>query len=265
VGVEIEIAGPSARAAAVLLREIRGGRLTERDPYRFDVEGTAVGDVTVELDLRLAHPPREAPAGSARRLLARAIGLAASAVVPVELIFPPLPPTRLPELDRLVEDLAERAPGLRVDGPHLNPEVASVAPAYLLAHLRAFLRLAQHLRAEMGVAEPRRLGTMTGFPPAYRQLLADPGYRPDLKRLVGDYLDANPTRYRELDLLPLLATLAPGRVRDRLRLQKIKPRPVFHWRMPGARPFAGVVADWNRWVAVERAARSLMPAEELVG
>ena len=55
-------------------------------------------------------------------------------------------------------------------------------------------------------------------------------------------------------MLPLLMFLAQYRVRSRLWLQKIKPRPVFHWRMPGARPFAGVVADWNRWIAVERLA-----------
>jgi hypothetical protein len=264
VGVEIEIAGLGARAAAMLLRELRGGRMIELDPYRFDLVGTALGDVTVELDLRLAHPPREAPAGSPRRLLASAVGLAASRLAQIELIFAPWPPERLPELDRLVGELIGRAPGLRVDGPHLNPEVASFDPDYLLAHLRAFARLAPQLRAEMGIAEPRRFGTMTGFPPAYCRLLADPEYRPDLDRLADDYLHANPTRYRELDLLPLLMFVAPDRVRGHLLLQKIKPRPVFHWRMPGARLFAGVVADWNRWVAVERLAQARTPAEELL-
>ena len=140
VGVEIEIAGLGAREAAALLRQLRGGRVIEQDPYRFQVAGTAHGDVTVELDLRLAHPPKDA--GPCRRLSARAVGLVASRLAQVELIFPPLPPERLPEIDLLVQELIGRAPGLRVDGPHLNPEVASVDPAYLVAHLRAFSQLA---------------------------------------------------------------------------------------------------------------------------
>ena len=254
VGVEIEIAGLGAREAAALLRQLRGGRVIEQDPYRFQVAGTAHGDVTVELDLRLAHPPKDA--GPFRRLSARAVGLVASRFAQVEMIFPPLLPERLPEIDLLVQELIGRAPGLQVDGPHLNPEVASVDPAYLVAHLRAFSQLAPRLRADMGLRPPGRIGFVTSFPPAYQELVADPDYRPDLGRLIDDYLDANPTRYRELDMLPLFMFLAQYRVRRRLWLQKIKPRPVFHWRMPGARPFAGVVADWNRWIAVERLASS---------
>jgi hypothetical protein len=256
VGVELELHGPSPRAAAALLQELSGGRVLQRDPYRFLVEATAFGDVTVELDLRFAHPPAASSPRGPRAWLARAIGFAASRLSQVELIFPPMAPQRLAELDRLVGALAGRAPGIRLDGPHLNPEVASAEPRYLVAHLRAFVRLAARLRAEMGLRAPRRFGTMTDYPAPYRALVEDPGYRPDLPRLVADYLAANPTRYRELDLLPLLTFLAPDKVGPRLWPQKIKPRPVFHWRMPGARPFAGVVADWNRWVGVEQLALS---------
>lgn len=256
VGVEIEIAGSSARTLAAALRDLRGGHIVELDPFRFRVEGSALGAITVELDLRLAHPPADAAAGP-RRWLARTIGVGVSRLVPVELIFEPLPPARLPELDRLMQELVGRMPGLRLDGPHLNPEVASLAPHHLVTHLRAFVRLAPELRAEMGVPAPGRIGFLTAYPSRYQALVSDPAYRPDRDRLIDDYLAANPTRYRELDLLPLLSTLAPERVRQRLWLQKIKPRPVFHWRMPAARPFAGVVADWNRWVAVERLAAAL--------
>jgi hypothetical protein len=55
VGVEIEIAGLGALAAAMLLRELRGGRMIELDPYRFDLVGTALGDVwRVRRDVRSA-------------------------------------------------------------------------------------------------------------------------------------------------------------------------------------------------------------------
>jgi hypothetical protein len=254
VGIELETLGLNARETAALVHGLAGGRLQELSPYRLEIIGSVLGDITVELDLSLAHPPEDAPALGARSMLAGAVGLAASMVTPVELIFEPLPPARLPEIDRLVAALQVAAPDLRPAGPHLNPEVASVDPDYLLAHLRAFSLLGPGLRTEMGLAPPWRIGFVTSWPPAYRALLADPGYRPDLARLIADYLDANPTRYRELDMLPLFALLAPQAVAGRLRLQKIKPRPVFHWRLPGARPYAGVVADWNRWVEVERLA-----------
>lgn len=256
VGVEIEVAGRSAREVASLLQGLRGGRIVERDPFRFDLEGSALGDVRIELDLRLAHPPPHVLRGP-RAWLARAIGMAASQLAQVELIFPPLSPTRLGEVDELMGEIRSHAQGLRVDGPHLNPEAASLAPSYIVTHLRAFMRLAPALRVEMGMPTPGRFGFVTAYPPAYQALVSDPAYRPDLDPLVADYLDANPTRYRELDLLPLLASLAPERVRRRLWLQKIKPRPVFHWRMPAARPFAGVVADWNRWITVEELAATL--------
>ena len=254
VGVELELEGLGARETAALVQASVGGELQERSPYRLQLAGSALGDVTVELDFRLAHAPDDAPALGARRLIAGAVGLTASMVIPVELVFAPLPPSRLPELDHLVAALVAAAPGLRPAGPHLNPEVASFDPDYLRAHLLAFSLLGPGLRAEMGVAPPWPIGFVTAYPRAYRELLADPAYRPDLTRLITDYLDANPTRYRELDMLPLFALLEPDMLQGPLGRQKIKPRPVFHWRLPGARPYGGVVADWNRWVEVERLA-----------
>jgi hypothetical protein len=254
VGVELEVGGIGARDAADLVVRLRGGRVVERDPYRYLVVGGALGDVTVELDLRAAHPPAGGSLLGARRLAARVVGLAAGLLAPTELVFAPLPPTRLPEIDRLVGELLGLQPGLRPAGPHLNPEVASFDPAYLAGHLRAFCALAPGLRRAMGLPPARHFGFTTAYPATYAGLLADPGYRPDLATLVEDYLAANPTRYRELDMLPLFTLLSPDTVRGRLRLQKVKPRPVFHWRMPGARPYGGVVADWNRWVEVERLA-----------
>ena len=45
------------------------------------------------------------------------------------------------------------------------------------------------------------------FPIEYRALVTSPDYAPDLDRLIGDYLDANPTRNRALDMLPMFAHL----------------------------------------------------------
>jgi hypothetical protein len=89
-----------------------------------------------------------------------------------------------------------------------------------------------------------------------RRLVA-PDYWPGLSAFIDDYLDANPTRNRDLDLLPLLLHLDEPRVRAALPDEKINARPTFHYRLPDARvsdPGWSIAPDWNRWVAVERLA-----------
>lgn len=83
------------------------------------------------------------------------------------------------------------------------------------------------------------------------------GYRPDLAGLAGDYLAANPTRDRGLDLLPVLLHLDPARVRAALPREKVGARPALHYRLPRARvgePGWGVAPAWDGWAAVERLA-----------
>jgi Putative amidoligase enzyme len=84
-----------------------------------------------------------------------------------------------------------------------------------------------------------------------------PGYRPDLAGLASDYLAANPTRDRGLDLLPVLLHLDPARVRARLPREKVGARPALHYRLPRARvgePGWGIAPAWAGWAAVERLA-----------
>jgi hypothetical protein len=268
VGVELEFTGPDCRTVAGIARDLFGGRLEERDAYCFRVEGSELGDLTIELDMRAAHPsPDDTADGMGQRVKQvahTAIGAVGSLLMPFEVAFPPLPIERLAEVDRLAGTLREHgAKGTRdrllnAFGLHLNPEIAARDAAYLAAHLKAFALLAPWLREEIDMDLARRLSPYTRpYPDAYVRLLADPAYRPDLARLADDYLDANPTRDRELDMLPVLAELAPERVNHRIQGQKVKPRPAFHYRLPDSRvdePGWGVAVDWNRWVAVERLA-----------
>jgi hypothetical protein len=85
-----------------------------------------------------------------------------------------------------------------------------------------------------------------------------PDYWPDLDDLMDDYLAANPTRDRNLDLLPLFLLLDERRVRAQLLEEKISKRPVLHYRLPTARVgqagWSIALNWWNRLVAVERLA-----------
>lgn len=101
------------------------------------------------------------------------------------------------------------------------------------------------------------LALPTDYPQAYMRRVLDPDYWPNLTNLAADYLAANPTRKRALDLLPLLAHLDEERVRSVLPHEKIGARPVFHYRLPQAHlsdPNWSITPAWERWLIVERLA-----------
>ena len=192
------------------------------------------------------------------------VGRVGQLLVPTEVVTPPLPWTALDMVDDLAAALREAgAEGSAASaaygfGLHLNPEVARRETDYLLAHLRAYLLLSDWLRRDIHLDATRRvLPHADPFPVEYARLVLDPGYRPGLARLMDDYLSHNPTRNRELDLLPLFASLDEARVRAALDDERVKPRPTFHYRLPdmaleehGWRPSD----EWRRWLEVERLA-----------
>lgn len=287
VGVEVEFANLDAPSAAAVVHRLYGGALEPESPHRCRVTGTRLGDFAVELDMRSAHPSKaEAEKSEAGKVqddepgaLKKAVGKAVdgavealrpwwgnigSLVMPFEIAAPPIPLARLAELEPLFAALsAQGAAGtdaspLFAFGLHLNPQVARTDGEYVLDHLKAFLLLAPWLRREIRVDPTRRLtGFIAAFPVEYAVKVVDPAYRPDLDGLIGDYLEANPTRNRELDLFPLFAHLAPETMAAKLNDPHVRPRPTFHYRLPNARlgdPDWSLAQDWNRWVAVEELA-----------
>jgi hypothetical protein len=93
---------------------------------------------------------------------------------------------------------------------------------------------------------------------AVRVDVVDPDYSPDMPAFIADYVAANPTRNRPLDLLPLLALNDPGLTkRPPLQGQKVKARPAFHYRLPNSLiddPDWSVAREWDQWLLVERLA-----------
>lgn len=288
VGVEIEFDGLDCAETAALLRRLFGGRLVWKDPYRVDVEHTRFGVFRVELDMSLAHPASPVPATQNdewERLVeeleadvAETVGDVGSLWMPVEIVAPPVAWSDLRDLDRLVVALRQAGAGgtrsglLSAYGTQLNPEIASSEVDHLLSVLRAYLLLSDWLREEIAVDLRRRLTPFVDpFPNAYMERVLHPDYAPDRCSLVRDYLAYNPTRNRELDLLPLFAFLEPQQVRDRLPDEKIKARPTFHYRLPDTRfdlADWSLTLEWSRWVAVERLAadpRRLQQGMELYG
>ncbi|BBI49193.1 hypothetical protein HORIV_16140 [Vreelandella olivaria] len=154
------------------------------------------------------------------------IGDMVTGLVPTEIVCPPIPWNELEELDALFEALRKHgAKGTDASllygfGLHLNPEVERFDVDYLLAMLRAYLLLAGWLRDEIKVDITREmLPHANPFHKAYALKVLDSRYSPDLDTLIDDYLHHNPTRNRELDMLPLFAFLRPDHPHELLHTQ----------------------------------------------
>lgn len=267
VGIELEFGGLPPRAAADSLVAAVGGTVVADGPHSFRICRTSIGDVTIELDARHAHPAKYGHELSLKLspLAADLFGRYAGWAVPTELITQPLTLDRFGEVERIIAELRSMgARGVsdiawRQFGFHLNPEVAKVEVDTISGVLRAYILLEEALRAAAMEGLPRyRQGLLPPiFPLSYARKILSPDYRPSMSEFLQDYLAENPTRHRGLDLLPLLAFVDLPTVRRVLPAEKIRPRPVFHYRLPLSRiDRAGwsIAADWNLWVSIERLA-----------
>lgn len=279
IGIEIEFAALHARDAAELVCRRFGGTLQQEDPHRFAIARTAHGRFTVELDAQYVHPNERLEGLEVERPwlaevadfvrsvdseASRILGDLAGDLIPCEIVCPPLPWTQLGEVEALYRDLGTAGAAgtdgglLYAFGLHMNVETAGDSVSDLLPVMKAYLLLSPWLRDDIRVDGTRRVFPFIDpFPGGYIRRICDPEYRPDMNRFFSDYLAFNDTRNRELDMLPILAELRPARVQASIDDPRIKPRPAFHWRLPNAlfgAATAGPIADWHRWITVERLA-----------
>jgi hypothetical protein len=270
VGVELEFAGLPIEDIARLIREQFGGTILVRSPYEHSITGTCLGDFRVELDFQYLKKKgrnkldHEAPFALLDEWSEQLVRLAAEQIVPFEIVSPPIPMDRLGELELLIPIL--RASGgqgtdsstLSAFGLHLNPELPSLEPETIVSYLKAFLCLYDWLVYHSEIDLTR---TMTGyiapFPTYYIRQVINLDYHPDQNALIDDYLVANPTRNRALDMLPLFTYLDKPRVLSIIYDDRVQARPTLHYRLPNCRidqPGWGLDMDWRNWLMVERLA-----------
>ncbi len=271
VGVEVEFAGLEARSAAEIVREVLGGVIHEDTPYELRIVTEPLGEFVVEIDNRfLKDLGRERESGVDPGVLATSaetlMALAAGNVTPVELVTPPMPIDALPRIQEVLDALG-RAGGEGTEGSlfsafgvHFNPEAASHEAADLHAHLRAFVALFEWLREVLDTDTTRRLTPYVDpYPRDYVVRLLGAEEPPATRaQLVGEYLAANPTRNRALDMLPLFAHLEPGLVHAGVDDPRLNARPTFHYRLPDSRvgaPDWSLLDAWRTWVVIEDVAQ----------
>ncbi len=261
VGVEVEFAGLDVAEAARAIARSWGGAIHARDPRDIRLQGTALGDLRVELDIALKRQWVE-------DLAAQLLG----DLIPVEVITDPLPQSDLPRVETLLRDLvaagavgsgAKLAYGF---GVHFNVELPDDGGAALVATARAFALCEDWLRAADPLDPARRvLPFVAPFPPALvAHLAAHPDLAaPELARAMAAHA---PSRNFGLDLLPALQQLCPealaGVPDDHLK----GARPVFHYRLPEARLDEdgwSLAYEWNRWAVIEHIAADAALLEAL--
>ena len=270
MGVEVELTGPDVAETAAVLVEVLEGQLEIVSPYEHVVRDARDGPWRVELDFHyLLEKGRERtrseePPSLVGDLSERIVRKGAEAVVPVEVVSPPLPIARLVRMQQVVHALRRfGAQGTRAGithafGMQLNPEMPRCDARTILCYLRAFLCLQDWLLRESRIDLTRRItGYSASFPTDYVRRVIDPAYAPDLPRLIDDYLEANPTRNRALDLLPLFTDVDPERVGRVVADERVKPRPALHYRLPNCEiddPDWGIHVAWKQWLQVEHLA-----------
>ncbi len=288
IGVEVELSGLTLEEIAAAVIATYGGRVEpeSRSRYQCEVVGhrfDQFGAFKIELDASLLKDGRlddtfrkiGLEAGELTDSIEDLVERSAMHVVPMEVVTPPLPLERLPELEELREALLKRAvkdtrsAWFFAFGLHLNPSVPSVEATELRDVLRAFLLLYEWLVERLEVDTARKLTPyIDPFPRRYSKLVLTPGYEPDLTGLIDDYLEHNPTRNRPLDMLPLFTWLDRDRVLSVVDDGLTSSRPTFHYRLPNcniADPAWSITREWDHWVVVERLAADKALLERMTG
>lgn len=274
VGFEFEFSGLKAMETAVLIKKLWGGTIKKRNRFDIKITGGRLGDFSVELDAGIIKKDALLSAlggmgikfrrPTDRESWQRLVEKLANTVVPYEICTPPLPLSRLKEVEKLRRALhRQHARGTKAKyqyafGMHMNPEIPDRFTRNILNILRSFLLHYPWLLKKLAIDWTRRISPfIRPFPDAYLALVLDPSYRPGRHRLILDYLKHNPTRNRPLDLLPLFCLLEEKTVRRVLPKEKINPRPAFHYRLPNCLlddPEWRVADEWNYWVRIEELA-----------
>jgi hypothetical protein len=265
VGVEIELAGIELDDIARCIRATFGGRVERVSVCEQRVAGTEFGVFSLELDMRylkkLGREQSHGHSSELENLATEALAAVASNLVPFEIVCPPIPFSRLDELETLVQSLREagalgtHGAARYAFGVHFNPELPALDSDTLVRYLKAYLCLHDWLSAREQTALVRRLSTfIQPFTREYCQQVLQNDYRPDQDQLIRDYLAQNPTRNRALDMLPLFAWLDPEAVQTAVQDEKVSARPTLHYRLPNSdidNPDWCLLDAWNDWQQVE--------------
>jgi hypothetical protein len=283
VGVELEFSGLEIADAASLVADFIDGSVFDDTDYEKEIRGDDRGSWGVEVDFELLKSmgrkqeedgeDGEAQQSALDELVEEVVRRSSAVVVPLEVVSPPIPMDQLGELNPLIEALRQAGAEGTSDswayafGMHLNPELPGTDAGTILSYMKAFFCLFDWMVEESEIDLTRRITPyIAPFPKDYVEQVVDPAYQPELSALIDDYLDANPTRNRVLDMLPLFAHLDSARVSESVSDPRIKSRPTLHYRLPDCeigRENWDLSEAWMIWLQVEYLAADTRRLDDL--
>lgn len=264
IGFELEFSGLDLTRATQIVAETMVASVQAQTVAECELRSDTFGNFTVELDWEYIKrkAAEEVESGESSAWL-ETLSDAANALVPIEVACPPVPLSRLDQLDGLVSALRDAGAAgtdtslLAAYGLHINAEIPRLEPETINAYITAF-GLLQWWLAEAHDVDISRKASF--YVPLYtedyvKQVLSHPS--PTMDDIFADYLEHNASRNRALDLLPILASIDQERVATAVGDQKIKPRPALHYRLPNCnihREDWFLWEPWNIWWVVEELA-----------
>jgi len=270
VGVEYEFTGLGIEKIAKIVKAAVGGSIEPESPYEYEIQDTPLGDFKIELDYaylkKLGREPHEGHGGmvALEKLSEDVLAAVAKQVVPYEIVCPPVPVSRLHELEPITEGLREAGAqgtgesAIYAFGLHLNPELPGTDATTIRDYLRAYVVLYDWLLEVSEVDISRRVFPyIQHYGRDYLKQLTRADYGPDQAGLINDYLSHNASRNRAMDMLPLFAHLDRARVDEAIDDGLVNARPTLHYRLPNCeieRDDWSVRIPWTHWLAVERLA-----------
>ena len=265
VGFELEFSGLSLEQAASAILTTLGGTLVQQTAAEQVIRVDALGDFTVEIDWSyLKRIAAEKGQSGENEEWLSLLSSAASVLVPIEVVCPPIAIEALNTLQPMVAALRQAgAVGteeslLAAYGVHINPELPNLDATTIFSYLRAFALLQWWLVEAHDVNASRKISPYIDlYSSQYIALLLSRS-QPSMDTLFSDYLAYNASRNRALDLLPLFAEIYPKRLRLVVDDPRIKARPTFHYRLPNCNIEHEdwcLAQSWNLWWVVEALAQ----------
>lgn len=265
VGFELEFSGLTLGKAAETIQASLGGKLEGGTAAEQTVHVDSLGDFNVEIDWDfLKRKAAEDEPNQENGDFFEQLSKAASLLVPVEVVCPPIAIANLNALDPMVSALRKAgAVGTEESlfaayGVHINTEIFHFDAATLFSYLRAFSLLQWWLVEAHEVNTTRKISPYIDlYPENYVKKLLSSEAPPGIDKIFIDYLEYNATRNRALDMLPLLAVIDTERIRNVVDDPKIKARPAFHYRLPNCNiehPDWSLAESWNKWWIIEQLA-----------
>ncbi len=280
IGFEIEYIGVDLETTAQIISELFKGETQGVNTKAIKVK-TYLGHFKVEKDAQLLQNLAEKSKINRENTALDLEGYAEDFLstllknfVPNEIVCPPIVVNDIHQLNPLIEQLRNSgAKGTSHSlayafGLHINPEVSSFDPNYILSHIRAFIGLYPWIKHEMNIDITRTVSQyIQPYPALYALKVMNKDYAPSLTTLMEDYVKYVPDRNFALDLYPLFKHIRKNEDCEYFNNLLIKARPTFHFRMPNCKIDQAnwsLETEYHYWKTIETIAMSNSKLDQII-